>query len=157
MRLEYFQLIDHVLALDLAERKITTEAIVPTTSTIFEGHFPGNPLMPGVLLLESMAQSSGWLLIAMNSYKRGVFLASVREAKFRSFVRPGERLMIEAKLTHEGSGYAQTEAAVTREGKKICEATLTMSVLDFPNAEMKREMLRVATSIGLTVEARADG
>ncbi len=64
MRLEYFQLIDRVLALNLAERKITTEAIVPTTNTIFEGHFPGNPLMPGVLLLETMAQSSGWLLIA---------------------------------------------------------------------------------------------
>ncbi len=93
----------------------------------------------------------------MNNYKRGAFLASVREAKFRTFVRPGERLMIEAKVTHDGSGYAMTEAAVKREAKTICDATLTMSVLDFPNAEMERQMRQVATSIGLTVEARADG
>lgn len=157
MRLEYFQLIDRVIELNLADRKIITEATIPATNTIFEGHFPGNPLMPGVLLLETMAQSSGWLLVAMNNYKRGAFLASVREAKFRTFVRPGERLMIEAKLTHEGSGYAMTEALIKRGGKKICDATLTMSVLDFPNAEMEREMFQVATNIGLTVKARTDG
>ena len=88
MRLEYFQLIDRVSELNLADGKISTEATVPTTSTIFEGHFPGNPLMPGVLLLETMAQTSGWLLVAMNDYKRAAFLAAVKNAKFRTFVRP---------------------------------------------------------------------
>ena len=53
--------------------------------------------MPGVLLLETMAQTSGWLLVAMNDYKRVAFLASVKEAKFRTFVEPGERLTIAAK------------------------------------------------------------
>ena len=66
MRLEYFQLIDRIVDLRLADRKIGTEATVPTTSTIFEGHFPGFPLMPGVLLIEAMAQTSGWLVVAVN-------------------------------------------------------------------------------------------
>ena len=65
MRLEYFQLIDRIVDLDLSARTIRCEATVPTESTIFEGHFPGYPLMPGVLLIERMAQTSGWLLVAM--------------------------------------------------------------------------------------------
>jgi 3-hydroxyacyl-[acyl-carrier-protein] dehydratase len=157
MRLEYFQLIDRVIELNLADRTISTETTIPTTSTVFEGHFPGNPLMPGVLLLETMAQTSGWLLVAMNHYKRATFLAAVKDAKFRTFVRPGERLTIEAKCTHEGSGYAITEAKIFRDGKKISDATLTMSVLNFPNAAMEAEMRKVAAQVGLTLEARADG
>ena len=61
MRLEYFQLIDRIAAVDLTSRTIRMEANVPEQSTIFEGHFPGYPLMPGVLLTEAMAQTSGWL------------------------------------------------------------------------------------------------
>ena len=56
MRLEYFQLIDRIVDLNLERRTITVEAQVPQSSTIFEGHFPGIPLMPGVLLIEAMAQ-----------------------------------------------------------------------------------------------------
>ncbi len=68
MQLEYFHLIDRILDLNIAEKTITVEARVPQQSTIFEGHFPGYPIMPGVLLIESMAQTSGWLLLGlMNS------------------------------------------------------------------------------------------
>ena len=106
MRLEYFQLIDRIVDLNLADRKISSEATVPTASTIFEGHFPGYPLMPGVLLIEAMAQTSGWLLVALKRFERMPFLASVKEAKLRTFVTPGQRLSITAHLDHDGSGYA---------------------------------------------------
>src|SRR6185312_13901535 len=88
MRLEYFQLIDRIADLNLADRTISTEATVPTTNTIFEGHFPGFPLMPGVLLIEAMAQTSGWLVVAVNRFERMAFLAAVKDAKFRMFVTP---------------------------------------------------------------------
>src|SRR5580765_195608 len=117
MRLEYFLLIDRIVELRLDDHTIRTEATVPTSSTIFEGHFPGHPIMPGVLLIESMAQTSGWLLIALMKFERMPFLAAVKEAKMRGFVTPGEVLTVEAGIVHEGSGYAITDAKVRVDGK----------------------------------------
>jgi 3-hydroxyacyl-[acyl-carrier-protein] dehydratase len=158
MRLEYFQLIDRIVDLDLAGRKISSEAIVPESSTIFEGHFPGYPLMPGVLLIETMAQTSGWLVVAINRFTRMPFLAAVRDAKLRSFVTPGRRLTVSAELAHDGSGYAMTDARIACEGKTVCNASLTFSVISFPNQEMHQRMRDTAERIGLpSTEALADG
>ena len=121
MRLEYFFLIDRIVELDLDNQTIRSEAIVPTASTIFEGHFPGYPLMPGVLLIETMAQTSGWLLIALHKFTRMPFFAAVKEAKLRTFVKPGEALAVTAKVLHDGSGFARTEAEIRRDGKRVCE------------------------------------
>jgi 3-hydroxyacyl-[acyl-carrier-protein] dehydratase len=157
MRLEYFQLIDRIVDLDLASLKITCEATVPTASTIFEGHFPGYPLMPGVLLIETMAQTSGWLVVSANRFERMPFLAAVKDAKLRTFVTPGQVLTVNADLQHEGSGYAITKASITTNGKTICDAALTFSVTTFPNAEMARQMRDTATKIGFPMGAPADG
>lgn len=158
MRIEYFQLIDRIIDLDLTGQKISSEATVPTASTVFEGHFPGHPLMPGVLLVESMAQTSGWLVVAVNKFTRMPFLAAVKEAKFRTFVTPGQKLAITASLIHDGSGYAMTNARVTCDGASICDATLTFRVLEFPNAEMSARMRDTAARVGLPgAEAFVDG
>ena len=93
MRIEYFQLIDRIIDLNLNDLTIRVEANVPTDSTIFEGHFPGRPLMPGVLLIESMAQASGWLLIARTRFEKMPFLAALKEVKLRTFVTPGQALV----------------------------------------------------------------
>lgn len=157
MRLEYFQLIDRIADLRLAERTISTEATVPSESTIFEGHFPGYPLMPGVLLIETMAQTSGWLIVAMNRFERMPFLAAVKDAKFRTFVTPGMVLSVTATLLHEGSGYAVTKANITTNGKPICDAVITLRVMPFPNEEMSRQMRAQASRIGFPSEVPADG
>src|SRR5258707_8173866 len=117
MRIEYFQLIDRIIDLNLNDLTIRVEANVPTESTIFEGHFPGRPLMPGVLLIEAMAQASGWLLISAMGFQRMPFLAAVKDAKMRRFVEPGEMLEIVAKIAHEGSGFAMTDAEIRFGGK----------------------------------------
>jgi len=79
MRLEYFLLIDRIVELDLVGGTIKARARVPDTSTIFEGHFPGHPLMPGVLLIETMAQTAGWHIIGVTGFARMPFLAAVRK------------------------------------------------------------------------------
>jgi 3-hydroxyacyl-[acyl-carrier-protein] dehydratase len=155
MQLEYFQLIDRIVALDLAAKTITVNAVVPQTSTIFEGHFPGRPLMPGVLLIEAMAQASGWLLIAAMEFQRMPFLAAVKDAKMRRFVEPGETLEIGAKIAHEGSGFAMTDAEIRIAGKKTCNASITFSHVPFPNDEFRKHMLSVAERIGLPQAAGA--
>ena len=157
MHLEYFQLIDRIAALDIGERTITVEAQVPKENTIFEGHFPGYPLMPGVLLIEAMAQTSGWLLIAHLKFERMPFLAAVKEAKMRDFVTPGDLLTIEAKLAHDGSGYAMTEASISVDGKLKCNSTLTFRHTPFPNAEMRGHMEAMATKLGFPREVLAHG
>ena len=148
MHLAYFQLIDRITALNLDEKSITVEVLVPQQSTIFVGHFPGYPIMPGVLLIESMAQTSGWLLLALMKFERMPFLAAVKEAKMRGFVSPGEMLSVEANLLHDGSGYAITQARVRVAGRLRCNATITFSHIPFPNADLRGHMDAVAKRIG---------
>ena len=151
MRLEYFQLIDRIVAIE--DACLRAEAVVPTASTIFEGHFPGHPLMPGVLLIESMAQTSGYLLLSLLGFARMPFLAGVRSAKLRQFVEPGRKLDLEARLVHNGSGFAVTAASVAAEGRRICDAELTFRTLPFPSDDFAKLMRDNAARLGMAVEA----
>jgi len=157
MRIEYFQLIDRITALNLAEQTIQTEATVPTASTIFEGHFPGYPLMPGVLLIESMAQTSGWLIVAKTRFERMPFLAALKEVKLRNFVKPGEHIALAARLVHDGSGYAITKSEGGVAGRPVCEAEITFRLMPFPNAAFRESMLQMAERLGFPLEAMRNG
>ncbi|RAI36560.1 3-hydroxyacyl-ACP dehydratase FabZ family protein [Rhodoplanes roseus] len=157
MRLEYFQLIDRIVALDLGARTVEVHAQVPETSTIFEGHFPGHPLMPGVLLIEAMAQTCGWLLIGLNGFSRMPFLAAVKEAKLRTFVTPGQALSIAGRLVHDGSGFAMAKASVKCDGKTVSEAELTFRIVPFPDPSLRAGMEDFARKIGFPLEATAHG
>jgi len=157
MRIEYFQLIDRIVELDLAGQTIRTVARVPTASTIFEGHFPGYPLMPGVLLIEAMAQTAGWLVIGVTKFTRMPFFAAVKEAKLRAFVTPGQNLALSAKLLHEGSGFAVAEADIRCDGKLTCNAQLTFRLVEFPNAEFRASMEAMAAKLEFPAGALAHG
>ncbi|MCK8786418.1 beta-hydroxyacyl-ACP dehydratase [Roseomonas sp. NAR14] len=155
MRLEYFQMIDRVLSLD--GTRLVAEAHVPDTSTVFEGHFPGHPLMPGVLLVETMAQASGYLLLGLNGFARMPFLAAVKEAKLRGFVPPGAALTVEAELVHDGSGYAMTAGRISVDGRRVCDSELTFKTLPFPAPELEAAMRAQAARIGLPVGGQPVG
>jgi len=73
------------------------------------------------------------------------------------FVTPGQKLFVKASLDHEGSGYAITKASIELDDKPICDATLTLRVLDFPNDEMKIRMREAASRVGFPVQVPADG
>jgi 3-hydroxyacyl-[acyl-carrier-protein] dehydratase len=154
MRFEYFQMIDRIAALDVGERTVRSVCIVPKQSTIFEGHFPGYPLMPGVLQIECMAQTCGWLVTAINRFTAMPFLIGVREAKFRSPVLPGDELEVEGKVVHEGSTVGECKGR--RQGKTICEAQITYRVMPFPNPEFRKAMIEWAERIDVPVKALAE-
>lgn len=153
MQLEYFHMIDRIVDLNVDEKKIVVEAQVPKESTIFEGHFPGYPLMPGVLLIESMAQASGWLQLGVLKFERMPILAAVKEAKVRGSVFPGDLMSIEATLVHEGSGYAMTEAKIRVGGKLRANSALTFTQIPFPNADIRGYMDSFAKRIGFPQQA----
>jgi len=155
MRIEYFQLIDRIADIDLEARTIRTEAAVPAVNTIFEGHFPGHPLMPGVLLIEAMAQTSGWLVIGITKFERMPLLAAVKSAKLRSFVLPGQLMTLNAQLLHEGSGYAVAKASAAVKDKQVCDAEITLRVMPFPNADLHVGMRETAKRIGFPMERLA--
>jgi 3-hydroxyacyl-[acyl-carrier-protein] dehydratase len=157
MRLEYFQMVDRIVALDIDARTIDVLAQVPQTSPIFEGHFPGHPLMPGVLLIETMAQAAGWLIIGTNRFERMPFLAAVKNAKLRTFVSPGQALKVTARLIHEGSGFAVAEAGIAVDGKSVADAEITYRLMPFPDPSFRDEMRRVAERIAFPAQASAHG
>src|SRR6185312_17358507 len=153
MDLDHFQLIDRIVDLNLDEKKITVEDQVPALPRLFEGHFSGFPIMPGVLLTEAMAQSSGWLLLGLLKFERMPFLAIVKEAKMRGYVSPGQLLTIDAKLEHEGSGFAVTKAKI-RIGKELkCSAEITFGLAPFPDPALRVHMDAKAIEIGFPLQA----
>ncbi len=92
----------------------------------FAGHFPGFPVMPGVLIIEAMAQVAGVLVAKAAPHTRGklMFLASVEEAKFRRPVVPGDQLRIEMKLLRLKTTIAKMQGTATVDGQVVAEATI---------------------------------
>ncbi len=152
MRLEYFQMVDRITELDLPGRRITTACQVPEQSPVFEGHFPGYAILPGVLMIETMAQTGGWLVLATLGCTKMPFLMQVEKAKMRSFVSPGQAMVAEAHLLHEGSGYAVVKASITAGGKKVTDAEIRYGVVPFPNETLRAAMLETARRVGLPEE-----
>ncbi len=152
MRLEYFQMIDRVVEINLGERLIRSICAVPTESTVFEGHFPTFPMMPGVLLIECMAQTTGWLVSALGGFTAMPILVAVKGGKFRTAVFPGDVLEFVGKVAHEGSGYAIGECRGWREKKAACDSQLTFRIMPYPSPQFRRAMLELAERIELPVK-----
>ena len=148
MLLERFQMLDRVDAFDREGASLRAFASVPEESPIFEGHFPGHALMPGVLLLEAMAQASGYLLLALGDFSRMPFFANVKSANFRSFVLPGDQLVIEAERVHAGSGYAVMSSQILRGGTRVSDAQMTFRQVPFPVPALEQHVRREGERLG---------
>jgi 3-hydroxyacyl-[acyl-carrier-protein] dehydratase len=85
------------------------------------------------------------------------FFAAVKEAKLRSFVTPGQKLLITANLVHEGSGYAMTRAEIRHENKVVSSAELTFRQVPFPTPAFRASMEKVAEQIAFPMELAAHG
>ena len=105
---------------------------VSINEPFFQGHFPGNPVMPGVLQLEAMAQAAGLLMLRRGSSegKTSLFM-SADKVKFRKPVRPGDQLIINAKLTKtRGNKLASAEVTCTVDGQVVSSGELMFAIVD---------------------------
>ena len=142
-------MVDRIAVIEPEKRTVRANCQVPDASPVFEGHFPSYPILPGVLMIETMAQTGGWLIMATLRFSGMPFLTQVREGKMRSFVSPGEKLEAVATLIHDGSGYAVVEAALTSENRKVAESELRYRVAPFPTDSLRDQMLANARRIGV--------
>ncbi|MEN8076320.1 3-hydroxyacyl-ACP dehydratase FabZ [Clostridioides difficile] len=122
-----FLLIDKVIKID--ENKITAIKNVTANEHYFQGHFPTEPVMPGVLIIESLAQAGAVALLSKDEFKGKIaYFAGINNAKFRRKVVPGDTLRLEVELTKirgkAGVGYGIAYV----EDKKVCEGELTFMV-----------------------------
>lgn len=118
------------------EDEVVAVKNVTINEPYFQGHFPGNPVMPGVLQLECMAQAAGILMLRRGSSEgRTSFFMSADKVKFRKPVRPGDQIIVTAKLTKtRGNKLATAECSCTVEGQTVSSAELMFVILD--NAEV---------------------
>ncbi|MDR0304135.1 MAG: bifunctional UDP-3-O-[3-hydroxymyristoyl] N-acetylglucosamine deacetylase/3-hydroxyacyl-ACP dehydratase [Chitinispirillales bacterium] len=114
--------------------KITAYKNVSFSDNFFQGHFPGNPIMPGVLQLEALAQAGGLMVLyeenlkENNAEQKSMLYMSVNNCKFRAPVRPGDKLVLELNLIKQRKNIFVCEAKSTVNGKVCCEAELTCMV-----------------------------
>jgi beta-hydroxyacyl-ACP dehydratase FabZ len=117
---------------EMSEDSIVGLKNVTVNEPHFTGHFPGFPVMPGVLIIEAMAQVAGILVGKLAPHTRGkvMFLASVDEAKFRKPVVPGDQLRIEMKMLRLKHTVAKMQGLATVDGQVVAEATLMCKLTD---------------------------
>ena len=123
--------VDRVEELDLEERIVATINVAANDS-YFQGHFPGNPIMPGVLQIETMAQvGSIPLLMSPNFEGKIAFLAAVDKVKFRRNVVPGDVLTITVEIVKLKSVMGIGQGTITNQnGEKVSEAKMTFIISD---------------------------
>jgi beta-hydroxyacyl-ACP dehydratase FabZ len=123
-------LVDQIL--ELEEERIVGIKNVTINEPFFEGHFPEFPVMPGVLIVEAMAQVAGVLVLKQIPDRKNklVLLASVEEAKFRRPVLPGHQLRIEMKVTKRKATVAKMHGQATVDGQVVAEAELMCKLAD---------------------------
>ena len=120
-----FLLVDRVIACDLQARRITAVKNVTITEPFFQGHFPGNPIMPGVLQLEALAQAGGILMNQMYEQAGAIaYFMAVDRARFRRSVRPGDTLHMQVDFLRSRLSMAKVHGEIRVDGGLACEADL---------------------------------
>ncbi len=126
-----FLLVDKIIELDLERGYILGQKNVTINESFFQGHFPNAPIMPGVLILEALAQTGGVMVhLKANNGKIGVLL-NVNNAKFRHPVRPGDILMLKAQGLHFSSKGGRVKVEATVNDKTAVEAEIGFALVDF--------------------------
>jgi 3-hydroxyacyl-[acyl-carrier-protein] dehydratase len=123
-----FLLVNRIVMLDPGV-SIEAEMSLPADEELFRDHFPGFPVVPGVLLTEMMAQAAGKCLNAQRLPRGYAMLGEIRNARFRSWVRPGETIRLHATIEKSRDTFAVAMCHALVNERKVCSAELLFSFL----------------------------
>ena len=128
-----FLLVDRVVEMELG-KSITAIKNVTINEPFFTGHFPGSPVMPGVLILEAMAQAAGILSFKTDNYepeKTGIiYFVGIDNARFKKPVMPGDQLVLKAEILRKVRGIWKYAARAEVDGVMVAEAELMATLRD---------------------------
>jgi 3-hydroxyacyl-[acyl-carrier-protein] dehydratase len=124
-----FLFVDKIVEID-SERAVGFKSF-PATEPFFQGHFPGRPVVPGVLIIETMAQVAG-IVSSKRTGRLGniAFLAGINNARFREPVLPGDNMKITTRLVKEKARLHVAECKAEVNGKLVCEAEVMFVLLE---------------------------
>lgn len=125
-----FLLIDRVLELD--STRVRAVKNVSANESFFVGHFPQKKVMPGVLIVEAMAQAGGVMMLSLAGPKDGrlIFFTGIDNCRFRRPVVPGDQLVLEVELMAKRSTVAKMHGRATVNGELVCEADLMSAAVE---------------------------
>ena len=126
-----FILIDRILSFD-SGNSLTAIKNVTINEHYFQGHFPNQPLMPGVLILEAMAQAGAFLVLNTvdDPLKKNMFFTGVSDSKFRALVTPGDQLRLEMELVKMKLSAVQLKGEGYVEDKLVAQARIMANIVD---------------------------
>ena len=137
-------LVDRII--ELEEERIVGIKNVTANEPFFAGHFPEFPVMPGVLIVEAMAQVAGVLVLkSLGGRQKAVFLASIEQAKFRRPVVPGDKLRIEMKVSRRKATVAKMSGTATVNGAVVAEAEVMCKLADIAPAPQEAQPVEQST------------
>ena len=120
--------IDYVDSIDPGKKIIATKNVT-INEDFFQGHFPGDPVMPGALILETLAQAGSILILKSEEFLgRTAYIGGINKAKFRQKVVPGDTIKLSFEITKVKGSVGTADAIATVEGKKVAECEFTFIV-----------------------------
>jgi 3-hydroxyacyl-[acyl-carrier-protein] dehydratase len=135
-----FLLIDRVIEMEPRKRIVAIKNIT-INEPQFQGHFPDYPIMPGVLMVEAIAQAGGALLLSEVPDRKSklLFFTSIENARFRRPVTPGDQLRIEVTVINWRSRAVKMGGSITVDGKLVCDAVVMCQVVPRPAKKVEAE------------------
>ena len=128
-----FLLVDRIFELDTENQKVVGLKNVTVNENYFNGHFPGHPIVPGVIIVEGIAQCLGVLVFEQQGdeeHPKVPYFAAIENVKFKAPVRPGDQLIYEAQIEKQKRNIVKANGLAKVDGKVVAEVKFTFSIMD---------------------------